>query len=157
MNSAENSDHPDIIAWPPLIWLGCAAVSSLLHFIFRFRVMEYSLSLWLGVALAVVCVSQAIWAASVMKAAGTNVHPGRPALAIVTSGPYRWTRNPMYLSLSLLQVALGFILDGWIPLLFAIPLALILHFGVVLREESYLEGKFGEQYLSFKRRVRRWF
>lgn len=63
----------------------------------------------------------------------------------------------MYLSLSLLQVALGFILDGWIPLLFAIPLALILHFGVVLREESYLEGKFGEQYLSFKRRVRRWF
>ena len=62
----------------------------------------------------------------------------------------------MYLSLCLLQLALGFVLDGWIPVLSAIPLMLILHFGVVLREERYLEAKFGEQYLAFKRGVRRW-
>ena len=91
-----------------------------------------------------------------MNAAGTNIRPDRPALTIVRSGPYRSTRNPMYLSLCLLQLALGFVLDGWIPLLFAIPLLLILHFGVILREESYLEAKFGEQYLALKREVRRW-
>ena len=62
----------------------------------------------------------------------------------------------MYLSLCLLQLALGFVLDGWIALLFTIPLVLILHFGVIRREESYLEAKFGEQYLVFKRKVRRW-
>ena len=62
----------------------------------------------------------------------------------------------MYLSLCLLQLALGFVLDSWIPLLLTIPLMLILHFGVILREESYLETKFGEQYLAFKREVHRW-
>ena len=118
--------------------------------------MRYSVSLSLGVALAVVSASLAVWAVRVMKAAGTNVRPDRPALTIVRSGPYQWTRNPMYLSLCLLQLALGFVLDGWIPVLSAIPLMLILHFGVVLREERYLEAKFGEQYLAFKRGVRRW-
>jgi protein-S-isoprenylcysteine O-methyltransferase Ste14 len=100
--------------------------------------------------------SVAIWAERVMKAAGTNVRPDRPALTVVRSGPYRFTRNPMYLSLCLLPLAIGFFLDGWVPLLFAGILALVLHFGVILREESYLQRKFGEQYLSFKRQVRRW-
>jgi len=91
-----------------------------------------------------------------MKAAGTNVRPDRPALTVVRSGPYRFARNPMYLSLCLLQLAIGFFLDGWVQLLFAGVLALVLHFGVILREESYLQRKFSEQYLSFKRQVRRW-
>ena len=142
MNSTDRTDHPDVIAWPPLIFLGCAVAGGLLQFIFPIRVMRYSVSLSLGVVLAVVSASLAIWAALVMKAAGTKVRPDRPALTIVRSGPYRFTRNPMYLSLCLLQLALGFVLDGWIPLLFTIPLMLILHFGIILREESYLEAKF---------------
>ncbi len=92
-----------------------------------------------------------------MRAAGTNVDPAKPALAIVRAGPFRFTRNPMYLPLCLLQVALGFFLNDWITLLFVVPLALILHYGVVLREERYLTGKFGEPYLQLKRDVRRWF
>ena len=56
----------------------------------------------------------------------------------------------------MLQLAVGFILNGWVPLLFAVVLMLILHFGVILREESYLEAKFGQQYLAFKHEVRRW-
>lgn len=156
MNSTDRSDHPDVIALPPLIFLGCAVAGGLLHFIFPIRVMRYSVSLSLGIVLAVVSASLAIWAARVMTAAGTNIRPDRPALTIVRSGPYRFTRNPMYLSLCLLQLALGFVLDGWIPLLSTIPLMLILHFGVIPREESYLEAKFGEQYLALKREVRRW-
>ena len=156
VNSTDSADHPDVIAWPPLIFLGCAAVGSLLHFIFPIRVMRYSVSHSLGVGLAVVSVSLGAWAVRAMKAAGTSIRPDRPALTIVRTGPYRFTRNPMYLSLCLLQLALGFVLDGWIALLFTIPLVLILHFGVIRREESYLEAKFGEQYLAFKRKVRRW-
>lgn len=156
MNSTDITDHPDVIALPPLIFLGCAVAGGVLQFIFPFRVMNYSVSLSLGVVLAVVAASLAIWAVRVMTAAGTNVRPDRPTLTIVRSGPYQFTRNPMYLSLCLLQLALGFVLDGWIPLLFTIPLMLILHFGVILREESYLEAKFGEQYLALKREVRRW-
>jgi protein-S-isoprenylcysteine O-methyltransferase Ste14 len=62
----------------------------------------------------------------------------------------------MYLALCLLQVALGFFLNDWITLLFAVPLALFLHYGVILREERYLTAKFGVPYLELKREVRRW-
>lgn len=91
-----------------------------------------------------------------MKAAGSNVNPAEPALTIVRGGPYRFTRNPMYLALCLLQLALGLLLNDWSALFFVIPLALLLHYGVVLREEKYLEAKFGDEYLSLKREVRRW-
>ena len=92
-----------------------------------------------------------------MKAAGTNVDPAKAALTIVRGGPFRFTRNPMYLALCLLQVALGFFLNDWLTLLFVVPLALILHCGVFLREERYLTAKFGEPYLQLKHEVRRWF
>ena len=62
----------------------------------------------------------------------------------------------MYLALCLLQVAVGFSLNDWLTLLFVIPLALLLNYGVIAREERYLEAKFGDQYLALKRDVRRW-
>lgn len=150
-------DHPGVIAFPPLIWLTCAVLSGLAqHFIFPSPMMRDEVSLPLGIGLAVAAVSLLIWAGSVLKMAGTNVNPSQPALRIVRHGPYRFTRNPMYLSLCLLQVALGFFLNDWISLLFVIPLALVLHYGVILREERYLETKFGAPYLALRREVRRW-
>ena len=151
-----DKDHPSVIAPPPLIFFGCALAGWLLHFLFPLQVMRYSFSLPIGIALACIAGLPALWAVLVMKKSGTNIRPDRPALRIVTSGPYRFTRNPMYLSLCLLQLGLGFILDGWIPLLFTIPLALILHFGVIAREEKYLESRFGQEYLMLKKAVRRW-
>jgi|SRR5215813_11402637 len=156
VNSTEHPDHPQIIAWPPLIFVTGAIVSSLVHFVSPIRVMRYSISVRVGVILAVLSGSLAIWAVRAMKAAGTNVRPDRPALTVVKSGPYKFTRNPMYLSLCLLQLAIGFFLNGWTPVFFAIVLGLVLHFGVILPEETYLERKFGDQYLALKRQVRRW-
>ena len=98
----------------------------------------------------------ALSALRTFKAAGTNVHPSEPALTIVRGGPYRFSRNPMYLALCLVQAGIGFLLNDWITLLFVVPLALVLHFGVILPEERYLEAKFGEQYLALRRKVRRW-
>ena len=156
VSSTEQPDHPDIITWPPLIFAVCAGVSTLAHFIYPVRVTRHSVSSLLGGVLSALSALLAIWAVRTMKVAGTNVRPDRPTVAIVKNGPYKFTRNPMYLSLCLLQLAIGFFLNGWTPLLFAVVLWLLLHFGVVLREEIYLEQKFGEQYLSLKRHVRRW-
>ena len=109
-----------------------------------------------GIVFTVLAPSLALSALITMKAAGTNVDPAKPALAIVRGGPFRFTRNPMYLALCLLQIALGFFLNDWITLMFVVPVALIFHYGVVLREERYLTAKFGEPYLQYKREVPRW-
>ncbi len=91
-----------------------------------------------------------------MERAGTNIKPSLPTTAIVAAGPYRYTRNPMYLSLCLLYLALSLLINGALPVLFIVPLALTLHFGVIKREERYLAAKFGETYLAYQRSVRRW-
>src|SRR6266487_3995023 len=149
-------DNPGVIAFPPLIWLVNAVISVLLHLFVRLPIMKYSLCLVCAIVLIILAPTLALSALRTMKAAGTNVHPSKPTLTIVRSGPFRFTRNPMYLALCLVQIALGFFLNDWITLLFVVSLALILHYGVILREERYLTAKFGEPYLQYKREVRRW-
>ena len=151
-------DNPGVIAFPPFIWLVGAILSILIHFfvIHLPITANYRVCLVCGIALIVVAPTLALSALFAMLGAGTNIDPAKPALTIVRSGPFRLTRNPMYLALCLLQIALGFFLNDWITLLFVIPLFAILHYGVVLREERYLAAKFGEPYLQLKREVRRW-
>ena len=149
-------DNLGVIAFPPLIWLVNAVISVLLHLFVRLPIMKYSFCLVCAIVLIILAPMLALSALRTMKAAGTNVHPSKPTLTIVRSGPFRFTRNPMSLALCLVQIALGFFLNDWITLLFVVPLALIFHYGVVLREERYLTAKFGEPYLQYKRGVRRW-
>jgi len=153
-----SSDNPGVIAFPPLIWAVGAVISLLIHFfVIQVPIMRYGICLVCGIVLVILAPTLALSALVTMKKAGTNVDPAKPALTIVLGGPFRFTRNPMYLALCLLQVALGFFLNDWITLLFVVPLALIFHYGVILREERYLTAKFGEPYLQLKHDVRRWF
>jgi len=154
---AAADDHPKIVAFPPLLWLIGATVSGLVHFfVFSIPILSEPFALILGIICMLVGPSLAVPALLTMRAAGTHANPAKPALLIVRGGPYRFTRNPMYLALCLVQAGIGFLLNDWITLLFVVPLALVLHFGVILPEEKYLEAKFGEQYLALKRAVRRW-
>src|SRR6266496_3849157 len=150
-------DNAGVIAFPPFIWLVNAVISVVVHLFIRLPIMSYSICLVCGIVFIILAPTLALSALITMKAAGTNVDPAKPALTIVRDGPFRFTRNPMYLALCLLQIGLGFFLNDWITLLFVVPLALIFHYGVILREERYLTAKFGEPYLQLKRQVRRWF
>jgi protein-S-isoprenylcysteine O-methyltransferase Ste14 len=157
VTSDENADNPGVIAFPPFILLASAAISSLVHFfLIQLPIMSYRACLVCGIIVVILAPTLALSAIVTMKKAGTNVNPSEPALTIVRGGPYRFTRNPMYLALCLLQIALGFFLNDRITLLFVVPLALIMHYGVILREERYLTAKFGEPYLELKREVHRW-
>jgi protein-S-isoprenylcysteine O-methyltransferase Ste14 len=156
VNADKTPDNPGVIAFPPLIFLVNAVTSVVVHLFIRLPIMKYNLCLVCGMIFITLAPTLALAALRTMKAAGTNVHPSEPALTIVSGGPFRFTRNPMYLALCLLQVALGFFLNDWITLLFVVPLVLVFHYGVVLREERYLTAKFGEPYLQYKREVRRW-
>jgi protein-S-isoprenylcysteine O-methyltransferase Ste14 len=152
----DRPDNPGVIAFPPLIWLVNAVISVLVHLFVQTPIMRYGICLVCGIVFIILAPTLALSAFRTMKSAGTNVHPSEPALTIVRGGPFRFTRNPLYLALCLLQIALGFFLNDWITLLFVVPLTVIFHYGVVLREERYLTAKFGESYLQYKREVRRW-
>jgi protein-S-isoprenylcysteine O-methyltransferase Ste14 len=154
--AGESLDHPGVIAFPPLIWLVNAVISVVVHLFIPVPMTRYGVCLFCGIIFIILAPTLALSAFRTMKAAGTNILPSKPALTIVRSGPFRFTRNPVYLSFCLLQIALGFFLNDWITLLFVAPLALIFHYGVILREERYLIAKFGEPYVEYKREVRRW-
>src|SRR5215510_7754334 len=114
------------------------------------------LALWLGLALLVLGVGIAAWGRRTMQAAGTNVNPALPTTAIVTSGPFRFSRNPLYLALTLLYLGLTLALNTWWGIVVLVPVLIIMHRGVVLREERYLEHKFGETYRQYRSKVRRY-
>ena len=117
-------------------------------------------SFWLsappGAVLAVLGAALIGWALSWFRRTGQSPNPRRPSTELVLAGPYRFMRNPMYVGLTLLTLGIGGLLArGWIALL--APLALLaVHYIAVLPEEAYLAGKFGDSYLAYKAKVRRY-
>jgi len=110
----------------------------------------------IGPAIVALAFAIFFWAASTMLRGHTSIPTNTPTDAIVTGGPFRFSRNPIYLSMVLLQIGVGVWTKSlWFFVLAAISGAL-LTWGVILREEQYLEQKFSNGYLSYKSRVRRW-
>ena len=151
-----SEDHPGVLIFPPLLFGICIVGGAIAHVVCPYRL---ELPLWArgsGAAAGLAAVLFAIWGERTMKAAGTNVRPDRPATTIVDSGPFAFTRNPLYSAVLGLFVGTGIALDSPAFLSVVVPLFVVLHFGVVLREERYLESKFGADYRGYKARVRRW-
>jgi len=109
-----------------------------------------------GVACFIVGAGVAHSGEKVMHRAGTNVRPDRPSTALVTEGPFRFTRNPLYVGLTLMYAGIALLIPALWPLLLLIPVLLVMRWGVIAREERYLERKFGEPYRTYLGRVRRW-
>jgi protein-S-isoprenylcysteine O-methyltransferase Ste14 len=116
----------------------------------------------LALALAGGAICIAIWLAldgSAMlrfRSARTSMVPMKPSTALVTSGPYLATRNPMYVGMAFLYAGLALLLGVIWSLAFLPAVLLMVHRFVIAREERYLEAKFGEEYRAYKGRVRRW-
>lgn len=112
---------------------------------------------WIGgyiVVGAILCLGA--WSVVLFRRSGQNENPWKPTPSIVERGPFRLTRNPMYLQMVLVCVGVAVILsNGWI-LLFTPLCAWLLQRFAIVPEETYLERKFGESYRAYKRRVRRW-
>lgn len=151
-----SNDSPGVIAFPPLIFLITVVIGVGAHFLCPVLLSPPTPWRILGAVLAVTSATIVLSARAQMVKAGTNVRPDLPSTAIVTGGPYRFTRNPMYLSLCLLNLGIGLMLRDLVPALLTLALAAVFQAGVIVREERYLEAKFGELYSSYRRRVRRW-
>lgn len=150
-------DRPNVIARPPRIVLAFLAAGFVLDQ-FMLAPFLYELVQYLGGAgLLIGGITLMAAAMRRFRAVGTSIETWRSSAAIVADGPYAMTRNPRYVSLLLIYTAIGVIVNApaavaLLPVLFA-----ALHFGVVLREEDYLECEFGDSYLEYRQSVPRWF
>ena len=111
---------------------------------------------WFGLVLVIGALAFAKWAIKTFEAAGTNVPPNMPATAIVTDGPFKYSRNPMYLSMVVLYLGVAMLADAPVMLLLAVALFAVLNNKVIKAEEDYLEAKFGDEYRAYKERTYRW-
>ena len=149
-------DHADVAFHPPVLLL----LSLILGFAGRclapLQFLPQAASVPLGSVPVATSFACFIWAVVTMRRAGASIPTGEPTEAIAIRGPYRWSRNPIYLSMVALQVGVGIWSNsGWF-LAFAVLSAGLLRWGVISREERYLERKLGSTYLDYKARVRRW-
>jgi protein-S-isoprenylcysteine O-methyltransferase Ste14 len=153
---ATSTDNPGVVFRPPFIYLIAFVVVLVLRWFRPMPIFGQAVALWLGLAGVALGVGIAIWGRRTMQAAGTNINPSLPATTIVSSGPFRYSRNPLYLALTLLYLGLTVAFDTWWGLVVLIPVLLVMHLGVVLREERYLDQKFGESYRRYRSEVRRY-
>lgn len=152
-------DIPGVIAPPPLIYLGFLILGLALEFlVVRTQGLDMPAALrWtLVAAFALVGLAVLAAAASGFRRAGTPAPPWKPATAFVAQGIYRFSRNPMYLGMTLVYCAIGIAADAPVVFWMLAPLAVTIHYGVVLREERYMAGKFGQPYINYAAAVPRW-
>jgi len=155
-DARETPDNPGVIAPPPLIYAGALAIGLLANRLYPIAFLPRGLSRVLGWPLIVGGPVVGSLGLREMKRADTNVDPREPTTAIVTGGPYRFTRNPLYLSMTLIYAGITALANA-LPAALLLPVVLhIMRRGVIEREERYLARKFGDEYLDYKARVRRW-
>jgi protein-S-isoprenylcysteine O-methyltransferase Ste14 len=149
-------DAPGVVAPPPLVYLTGLAAGFGLEALLPSASLPGALRWPLGGALLLGGLALARSFVAAFHRADTAVHPGRPTTAIVTSGPYRLTRNPGYLGMTLVYAGIAVLSGALWPFATLVPTLILVDRGVIAREERYLERKFGAEYLRYKAKVRRW-
>jgi protein-S-isoprenylcysteine O-methyltransferase Ste14 len=141
---------------PPWIYLGAIALGLLLHVARPVRLVSRAVSVPLGGTTVLVAVALFLCAVRTFRTAGTPVPGNRPTTTIVRTGPYRCSRNPIYLSFSLLQLGVAFWVNSLWLLVTLMPAVALMSFVVIPREEQFLATRFSSDYLPYRASVHRW-
>jgi protein-S-isoprenylcysteine O-methyltransferase Ste14 len=154
---ADTTDTANVIIRPPIAWTVAVLAGLALNWLLPLPFVPATVPAgWLGAIVFALALALFAWAIATVTRAGSNVPTNRPTTTIVDSGPYRLTRNPIYLGMLLGLIGLAIAFNSLWLLLMLVSFALVIRYGVVDREEAYLERKFGEAYRRYRARVRRW-
>ena len=154
---ADTTDTANVIIRPPIAWVVTVLAGLALDWLRPLPFVPAAVpAAWLGAMVFVLALALFAWAIATFTRAGSNVPTNRPTTTIVDTGPYRFTRNPIYLAMVLGLIGLAIAFNGLWLLLTLVPFVIVIRYGVVAREEAYLERKFGEVYRRYRARVRRW-
>jgi protein-S-isoprenylcysteine O-methyltransferase Ste14 len=150
-------DHANVVIVPPAALALCVGAAWLADRVWPAPFLPSAWPRWpLGGALVVLGLTVELWALVLFRRARTSILPIRPTSAIIESGPYRYSRNPVYVGMFAIVVGAAIALDSLWQFAALVAFYVMIRWGVVAREEAYLSRKFGAAYLDYARRVRRW-
>ena len=157
---SNDPDTANVIAPPPLMAAAALLVGLVLDWLAPAYVLTVMVSTGARIAIGLVLMAAggALGFAAVrtFRASGTAVRPWKPSSVLVTNDVFQWLRNPMYVGFILLLAGFAVMIASDWTLVMTIAFAVALHFGVIKREERYLEAKFGDAYRVYRKRVRRY-
>ncbi len=159
MNAASGGNspyHAGIRIPPPAIYAGVFGIGFFLERLFPLMALPSGFSKGLSLICAGISAILGLWSFAWFLRKRTSLLPFKPSTVLVTSGPYRFTRNPMYLSLLFVYMGCAFWFDVFWAIVLAPVVIAIVRYYVIAGEERYLEHAFGRDYLEYKKRVRRW-
>ncbi len=150
-------DHPDVIAPPVAVYVGFVLLGAGAEYLWPSGAGHGGIALYVIGAVAIaVGLLLIVWAGLTFRSHGTRPEPWKPSTAVVDSGPYRFSRNPMYVAFCAIHVGIGIAAGGIWIIATVVPTLVVMRYGVIGREERYLEAKFGDTYLRYKGATRRW-
>jgi len=154
---ADAADTANVKVRPPIVWALAVLAGLVLNWLMPLPFIPATVpAAWLGAIVFALALALFAWAIVTMTGAGTNVPSKLPTTTIVDTGPFRFTRNPIYVGMVLGLIGLAIAFNSLWLLLMLVPFALLIRYAVVAREETYLERKFGDVYRGYCSRVRRW-
>ena len=154
--ASRERDHAGVLAPPPIIYLLAILAGAGLQALRPAPFLRPGLAAAAGIPLVVAALVLFVLSIREFRRAQTSVRPDRPTTTIIQTGPYRFTRNPIYLAMTLLHLGVAAWVNSlWLLLTLAFTLG-VMSAGVIAREERYLERKFGEEYRRYRAAVRRW-
>ncbi len=157
--SQDTGDRPNAIPWPPLIYMNAMLMAWMLEQAGPWLWLDSGLATLprsFGAAFFVVGLALDLWSIAVLRRHRTTVMPHAGATALVTSGPYRFSRNPIYLGNTLALLGLAMMLRwGWLLLLIPVTITAVTWLAIS-REEQHLEKMFGADWKTYAEKVRRW-
>jgi len=152
-------DTSGVRIFPPAIFVIALVAGFLVQWAWPVHIVPAAwarLALVVGLVLILKWLVLAVWAVRTFRRVGTTPNPTKPTTALALGGPYRFTRNPMYVGLTLMQVGVALAANALWPLVFVVLSIVVAQRTVIVPEEAYLARKFGAPYLEYKKRVRRW-
>jgi len=154
--NTKDTDNAQVVVRPPFLYLGALAAGIALEYLWPAPFLPATAQYAVGGAAIVLGLAGVMACLGRFRAAGTPVEPYKPTSAIVSDGLYGLSRNPIYVALTLTYLGIGVAVDGAWILALVVPVLIVMRYGVIAREERYLERKFGAEYLGYKASVRRW-
>jgi len=152
-----HSDSAGISFPPPLVYIAFLVLGILVNVRYPVRILPSTPGWPLGGAmLAGGIVLGPVWGIWTLRRAGTTVRPNKPTTTLVTGGPFRFSRNPLYLSMALVYAGIAIMAHSLWALVMLVPVILIISRFVIRPEEAYLARTFGTEYERYKMNVRRW-